>query len=89
MNEFDLQRVHKYKKYIRDSIIKTGKRFVNLDNGSGGGSHWTCFILKDNKSYYFDSFGGQPDKLLLNQKPTQFVYHNYKNQDVKSKLCGS
>ena len=31
-----------------------------------GGSHWTCFIIKDNKSYYFDSFGGQPDKFLNN-----------------------
>ena len=29
-----------------------------------GGTHWTCFIKKDNKSYYFDSFGAQPDKFF-------------------------
>ena len=34
-----------------------------------GVSNWTCFIIKDNKSYYFDSFGGQPDKFLINQLP--------------------
>ena len=54
-----------------------------------GGSHWTCFIVKDNKSYYFDSFGGQPDKFLLNQLPKPLIYHNYKIQDINSKLCGS
>ena len=23
--------------------------FVIIDNGSMGGTHWTCFIIKDNK----------------------------------------
>ena len=54
-----------------------------------GGSHWVCFIIKDNKSYYFDSFGGQPDKFPLNQLPKPIIYHNYKIQDIISKLCGS
>ena len=44
--------------------------------------------MKD-KSYYFDSFGGQPDKFLLNQLPKPIIYDNYKKQDSKSKLCGS
>ena len=53
-----------------------------------GGSHWTCFIVIDNISYYFDSFGGAPDKFLLNQLPKPLTYHNYKIQDKNSKLCG-
>ena len=53
-----------------------------------GGTHWTCFIVKDNKSFYFDSFGGQPDKYLLNQLPKPIIYHKYKIQDINSKLCG-
>ena len=87
MNEFDLQRVHNYPINPRDSKIYSDKGFVNIDNGSQGGSHWTGFIVKDNKSYYFDSFGGQPDTFLLNQLP--IIYHNYKIQDINSKLCGS
>ena len=54
-----------------------------------GGTHWTCFYTKDNNSYYFDSFGGQPDKFLVNQLPKPIIYHNYKTQEINSKLCGS
>ena len=67
MNESKLQKVYNYPIYPRDSIIYSDKGFVNIDNGSQGGTHWTCFIEKDKKSFYFDSFGGQPDKFLLNQ----------------------
>ena len=47
------------------------------------------YSIKDNKSFYFDSFGGQPDKFLLNQLPKRIIYHKYKIQDLNSKLCGS
>ena len=89
MNENQLQRIYNYPIYPRDSKIYSDKGFVNIDNGSQGGSHWTVFIIKDNKSYYFDSFGGQPDKFLLNQIPKPIIYHNYKIQDINSFLCGS
>ena len=89
MNESELRRVYNYSIYPRDSKIFSDKGFVNIDNGSRGGSHWTCFYIKDNKSFYFDSFGGQPDKFLLNHLPKPIIYHNYKIQDKNSKLCGS
>ena len=89
MNESELQKNYKYPIYPRDSKIYSDKGFVNIDNGSLGGSHWTCFIVKDNKSYYFDSFGGQSDKFLLNQLPKLTIYHNYKIQDINCKICGS
>ena len=89
MNESQLQKNFNYPIYPRDSKIYSDKRFVNIDDGSLGGSHWTCFLIKDNKSFCFDSFGGQPDKFLLNQLPKPIIYHNYKIQDINSKLCGS
>ena len=89
MNESQLQKIYNYKIYPRDSKIYSDKGFINIDNGSQGGTHWTCFYIKDNKSYYFDSFGVQPDKFLLNQLPKPIIYHNYKIQDIDSKLCGS
>ena len=45
------------------------------------------FIQKNNKSFYFDSFGGIPDKFLLNQLTKPIIYHNYEIQDLNSKLC--
>ena len=89
MNQPELQRVFSYKIYPRDSKIYSDKVFINIDNGSMGGSHWTCFIVKDNNSFYFDSLGGQPDKFLLNQLPKPIIYHNYKIQDINSQICGS
>ena len=89
MNQSDLQRVYNYNIYPRDSKIYFDKGFVNIDNGSHGGTHWTCFIIKDNKSFYFDSFGGQPENFSLNQLPKPIIYHNYKIQDINSDLCGS
>ena len=89
MNESQLQRIYNYPIYPRDSKIYSDRGFVNIDDGSQNGTHWTVFIVKDNKSYYFDSFGVQPDKFLLNQLPKPIIYHNYKIQDINSKLCGS
>ena len=89
MKESQLQKVYDYPIYPRDSKIFSDKEFVNIDNGSMEGTHWTCFIIKDDKSYYFDSFGGQLDKFLLKQLPKPIIYHNYKIQDINSKLCGS
>ena len=88
-NESESQRVYINPIYPRDSKIYSVKGFVNVDNGSQGGTHWTCFIVKDSKPYYFDSFGGQPDKLLLNQLPKPIMYHIYRIQDINSKICGS
>ena len=89
MNESQLQKIYNYTIYPRDSEIYSDKGIVNIGDGSQNGAHWTCFIVKDNKSYYFDSFGGKPDKFLLNQLTKPIIYHNYKIQDINSKLCGS
>ena len=89
MNESQLQKIYNYPIYPRDSKIYSDKGFVNIDNGSQGGTHWVAFIIKDKKSYYSDSFGGATDKFLLNQLPQPIIYHNYKIQDINSKLCGS
>ena len=89
MDESQLRRIYNCSIYPRDCKIITDKGFVNIDNGSQGGTHWICFHIKDNKTFYFDSFGGTPDKFLLNQLPKPIIYHNYKIQDINSELCGS
>ena len=63
--------------------------FVNIDDGVQGGTHWTCFIVQENKSFYSNSFGGHPDKFLLKRLPKSITYHEHKIQDINSNLCGS
>ena len=75
-NEYQLQLYYIYPIYPKNSKIYSNKGFVNIDDGSQGGTLWTYFIVKDNKSYYFDSVGGQPDKLLLKEMKKPIIYHN-------------
>ena len=49
MNESELQRVYNYNINPRSSKIYSDKGFVIIDNGSPGGTHWTCFIVKGEK----------------------------------------
>ena len=77
MRESHLLKFYNYPKYPMDSKIYSDKGFVNIDNGSQGGTHWSCFIVKDIKSNYFDSFGGHPDKFLLKQLAKPIKYHSY------------
>ena len=88
-NEREIQIVYNFAIYPRDSKIYSDKSFVNIDDGRIGGNHWTAFYVKNNKSYYFDSFGGAADKFLINQLPKPIINHNYKIQDINSRLCGS
>ena len=88
MNESEFQRIFNYHLYPRDSRLHSDGGFVKIDNSGMAGTHWTCFVIKGNKAYYFDSFGGQPDKFLPNQLPKPIIYHNYKIQDINSKLIG-
>ena len=48
VNESHLQRVYNYPIYPRDSKIHSDRASVNIDDGSMNGTHWTCFIVKDN-----------------------------------------
>ena len=89
LKENGLQRVYDILIYPRDSKKHSDRGFVVLDDGSMGGSHWTCFMMKDNKSPNFDSFGGAPDKFPLKQLSKSVFYHIYRIQDIYSKLCGS
>ena len=88
MKEFDLQRVYNYPIYPRGSKINSDKGFDNIGNGSMGGTHWTFFIKKDEKSCYYDPFEGNPDNIPPNQLPKPIICHSYKIQDINSRFCG-
>ena len=88
MSGTDLQKDYNLSNNPTDSIITFDKCFVNLNNGSMGGGPWTCFLEKDNKSHKFASFGGPPDKLLVQQLPKPITTQNYKFQSIETKLCG-
>ena len=82
MDETDLQRNYNYPIYPGDSKIFSNKGSVIIDNDRKGGTHWTCSIVKDNKSYYFVSFDVHPDNFLFNQLVKPIKYHKHKIQYI-------
>ena len=66
---------------------------INLDNSTGIGTHFTCYINIPNHKYvyYFDSFGALPPKQIekyLKTSGKQIVYNTSQYQPLESKLCG-
>ena len=39
-----------------------------------------CFFIKVIISFYFDSYGGNPEKILLQKLPKSKTFHIYKIQ---------
>ena len=78
MIENEMKRVHNNSIYPTDFEIKANKRFVKIDNGRMGGTHWTCFYIKDNKPFFTNSFGGAIDKFYLTNYQNQYFIINKK-----------
>ena len=89
MNESDLQKVYNYRIHPRKTMKTTDIGFVSIDNGHMICTHWFGFYVRDNNSFYFDSFGRQPGEVLLQQIIKPITFHNFKIQDVNSSLWGT
>ena len=90
INTLSIAKIYDVDIYPRESKIKTTKGICIIDDGSHGGTHWVAFYA----SRYFDSFGGPPDKWLIEQLPKPITYHNYSIQGMHpesrdSMMCGT
>ena len=69
-----------------------GGYIFNLQNDQeGGGTHWTCAFVKNNKFIYFDSFAGQPpvDIIKFAKNNKKKIYYNLNIiQNLKTDSCG-
>ena len=51
------------------------------------GTHWTSFQTKENILFNFDGFGSSRRKFLQRQLTKAITFHEYKTQDINSRLC--
>lgn len=80
-----------YPRNVIPQTLKDGNYIVNLDKYGSQGTHWTCFVKKGKKVYYFDSFGMYPFQDLVNicnRNKLEILYNANIIQDPKSILCG-
>jgi len=76
---------------------KRGALVVNMGDLKTGGSHWVCIMLHPKKTIYFDSFGCECPKQVLDfmrhrvdakGNPIPSYYNDRQVQNLKSESCG-
>lgn len=80
---------------MKDSLPKKPNKteciVLNHDSSSGNGTHWTCYIKRNQHVLYFDSFGHlPPPKALTDYLGGDVkIHYNYQNcQDYSQVICG-
>ena len=78
---------------LPDQIGNNVSLIINTDKAAGQGKHWTCIYTdpKQDYVYYFDSYGGKPNKETLKYLKTsnkQIVYSSNPIQAYNTFLCG-
>ena len=72
-------------------ILKNNQStIINLQDSNQVGSHWTCYRKRNDKIFYFDSYGVAyiPD-VIKNQYPNhKFISNIYRIQSMDSNQCG-
>ena len=62
---------------------------LNMDDSEGQGTHWVSLFIKDNKSYYFDSFGFEPPIEVRGYcRGKDGYFSTYKIQARDEIICG-
>jgi len=78
--------------YVRDNLPSKPRRkecgILNLDDRTGKGTHWVAWHKKDGDKYYFDSYGVQPPREMLQYLQKPIFYNTEKIQPKGEVICG-
>lgn len=71
--------------------LKTECGALNLDDSDGFGTHWCAYLKKNNKVFYYDSFGNlcPPQEFVDYVGKNSVIFYNYKQyQKFDTYTCG-
>lgn len=78
--------------YSKDQLKKPLKRgfyIINLADSVDEGTHWTAlYIINDNFSIYYDSFGFPAPEDIENIINKNYIYNKQQIQNIDSSSCG-
>ena len=78
--------------FLRDTLPKKPRKkecgILNLDDTSGGGTHWVARYKNGNEKFYFDSYGLQPPNELINYLKSKIFYNTEQIQRADQVFCG-
>lgn len=74
-------------------IDRNGAYIINLGDRQISGTHWTGLWIEGNSAFYFDSFAGPPEDILIKKIKDygiKFLIFNseYEFQRIEENLCG-
>lgn len=75
--------------FSKDKLPKcsVGSYIVNLEDSTGGGTHWVLVKVFPNQVVYFDSFGLSPPEEIV-RFVKHFAMNNRQIQDYDASTCG-
>lgn len=73
--------------------LNNGGYIINLGDLDKSGTHWTCLYIENENAFYFDSFAGAPEDIIIKKlkknKVKNLIYNDYfQMQDIEETLCG-
>ena len=78
--------------YLLDTLPDKQKRkecgIVNLDKSGGPGTHWVAWFKDGKNKIYFDSYGIQPPKEVIEYLKRGINYNTYQIQPRGEVFCG-
>ena len=77
--------------FLKDELPKKPRAnecgILNLDDASGKGTHWTCWIKRVNDKIYFDSYGLPPPTELIKYLERPLLYNTERIQKDGQVYC--
>ena len=77
---------------LRDTLPKRPKKkecgILNLDDTTGSGTHWVAWYKNGAEKKYFDSYGIQPPKELVDYLHSPILYNTERVQPYDQVFCG-
>src|SRR6218665_596058 len=78
--------------FLRDELPKVPREkecgILNLDDSTGGGTHWVAWIKQANEKIYFDSYGHPPPTEVLKYLYSPVYYNTERIQPENEVFCG-
>lgn len=99
----NLELINLFKKYkmplnqicSKDQLLgypKNGNYIINLADEHKPGTHWTCFIVRNNQCMYFDSYGEiypiDVKKFINKNKSIKLFFNTDHIQHLDATTCG-
>ena len=77
--------------FVRDELPTKPKinecGIINLDDSSGNGTHWVCWLKQKDYKIYFDSYGLPPPVELLEYLKSPINYNSERIQPEDEVFC--